>query len=114
MREAMKERKSSSGAAATSAAATFKLRLYIAGPTPQSTRAIVNIRKICEDHLLGRYDLEVIDICQNPALAKGEQIVAAPTLIKKLPLPLRRFIGDLSQTERILVGLDLRKGKPGA
>ena len=100
-------------AAAARARARYVLRLYIAGPTPQSNRAIVNIRKICEEHLQGRYDLEVVDICQNPVLAKGEQIVAAPTLIKKLPLPLRRFIGDLSETERILVGLDLRKGKPG-
>jgi circadian clock protein KaiB len=99
-------------AAAAKARARYVLRLYITGPTPQSTRAIVNIRKICEDHLPGRYDLEVIDICQNPELAKGEQIVASPTLIKKLPLPLRRFIGDLSQTERILVGLDLRKDLP--
>jgi len=69
----------------------------------------VNIRKICEEHLQGRYDLEVVDISQRPMLAEGEQIIAAPTLIKKLPLPLRRFIGDLSQTERILLGLDLRK-----
>ena len=72
------------------------------------------LKGLCETHLAGQYRIEVIDICQNPALAKGEQIVAAPTLIKKLPLPLRRFIGDLSQTERILVELDLRKGKPGA
>ena len=73
------------------------------------TRAIVNIRKICEEHLQGRYDLEIVDISQHPTLAEGEQIIAAPTLIKKLPLPLRRFIGDMSQTERILLGLDLRK-----
>lgn len=99
-------------AAAAKARARYVLRLYIAGPTPKSNRAIVNIRRICEEHLEGRFDLEVIDICQNPALARGEQIVAAPTLIKKLPLPLRRFIGDLSETERILVGLDLRKGNP--
>ncbi len=96
-------------AAAANARARYLLRLYITGPTPQSTRAIVNIRKICEEHLEGRYDLEVIDIRENPILAEGEQIIAAPTLIKKLPLPLRRFIGDMSQTERILVGLDLRK-----
>jgi circadian clock protein KaiB len=72
-------------------------------------RAVVNIRKICEEHLDGRYDLEIIDIAQHPTLAKGEQIIAAPTLIKKLPQPLRRFVGDLSQTEHILLGLDLRK-----
>lgn len=89
--------------------ARYVLRLYITGSTPNSTRAIVNIRKICEEHLHGRYELEVIDISQHPTLAEGEQIIAAPTLIIKLPLPLRRFIGDMSQTERILVGLDLRK-----
>jgi circadian clock protein KaiB len=86
----------------------YILRLYVTGTTPRSARAIVNIRKICEEHLAGRYDLEVIDILQMPELAKGEQIIAAPTLIKKLPLPLRRFIGDMSQTEHILLGLDLR------
>jgi circadian clock protein KaiB len=89
--------------------ARYLLKLYIIGTTPSSMKAIVNIRKICEEHLHGRYDLEVIDISQYPTLAEGEQIIAAPTLIKKLPLPLRRFIGDMSQTERILFGLDLRK-----
>jgi len=87
----------------------YLLRLYIAGTTPRSNRAIVNIRKICEEHLKGRYELEVVDVMKNPSLAAGEQIIAAPTLVKKLPLPLRRFIGDLSETERILLGLDLRK-----
>jgi circadian clock protein KaiB len=77
--------------------------------TPRSTRAVENVRTICEEHLKGRYDLEVIDIYQQPTLAKGDQILAAPTLIKKLPLPLRRVIGDLSSTERVLVGLDLRR-----
>lgn len=86
----------------------YVLRLYIAGLTPRSTQAIQNIRRICEEHLEGRYDLEVIDIYQQPTLAEGEQIIAAPTLVKKLPLPLRRFIGDMSNTERILVGMDLR------
>jgi circadian clock protein KaiB len=85
----------------------YILRLYIAGTTPRSTRAVANIREICERNLNGRYDLEVIDIYQKPALAIGEQIIAAPTLVKQLPLPLRRFIGDLSDTERILVGIDL-------
>jgi circadian clock protein KaiB len=85
----------------------YVLRLYIAGGTPRSTRAVANIREICEHNLNGRYDLEVIDIYQNPALAQGEQIIAAPTLVKQLPHPLRRFIGDLSDTERILVGMDL-------
>ncbi len=89
------------------AAPHYVLHLYITGSTPRSIRAISNIRKICEAHLMGRYDLEVVDISQHPMLAGGEQIVAAPTLIKKLPLPLRRFIGDMSQTDRILLGLDL-------
>jgi circadian clock protein KaiB len=97
------------GAAAARANAHYVLRLYITGTTSQSTRAILNIRKICEEHLEGRYELEVVDISQHPTLAIGEQIIAAPTLIKELPLPLRRFIGDMSQTERILLGLDLRK-----
>jgi len=86
----------------------YLLRLYVAGLTPRSQTAIKNIKKICEEHLNGRYDLEVIDVYQKPVLAKGEQIIAAPTLIKKLPLPLRRFIGDLSDSERILLGLELR------
>ncbi len=83
------------------------LRLYIAGNTPRSTNAILSLRKVCEEHLKGRYELEVIDIYQQPSLARGEQIIAAPTLIKYLPPPLRRIIGDLSKTERLLVGLDL-------
>ena len=87
----------------------YILRLYVTGVTPKSTRAIQTIKRFCEEHLRGRYDLEVIDIYQQPTLAKGEQIIAAPTLIRKLPLPLRRFIGDLSNTERILLGLDLRE-----
>ncbi len=86
----------------------YTLRLYVTGMTMNSRKAIANIKKICEEHLHGRYDLEVIDIYQQPTLAGGEQILAAPTLIKKLPLPPRRFIGDMSNTERILVGLDLR------
>lgn len=96
-------------AAASAANAHYVLRLYVTGTTPHSTRAVVNIRKICEEHLQGRYELEVVDISQHPTLAEGEQIIAAPTLIKKLPLPLRRFIGDMSQTDRILLGLDLLK-----
>ncbi len=94
---------------ATAATAHYVLRLYVTGSTPNSNRAIANVRKICEEHLLGKYDLEVVDLSLHPTLAQGEQILAAPTLIKKLPLPLRRFIGDMSQTECILLGLDLRK-----
>jgi circadian clock protein KaiB len=103
------ECKTMDAAAAARANAHYVLRLYITGATPQSTRAILNIRKICEEHLEGRYELEVVDISQHPRRAIGEQIIAAPTLIKKLPLPLRRFIGDMSRTERILLGLDLRE-----
>jgi len=86
----------------------YVLRLYIAGTTSKSIRAVANIKEICENSLKNRYDLEVIDIYQQPVLVKGEQIIAAPTLVKQLPLPLRKFIGDMSDTERILVGLDLR------
>lgn len=85
----------------------YVLRLYVAGATPRSLRAIDNIKRICEERLRGFYRLEVVDVYQQPVLAKGEQIVAAPTLIKYLPLPLRRFIGDMANTERILLGLDL-------
>ena len=88
---------------------SYLLRLYVTGMTPKSIRAITNIKKICEEHLQGRYWLEVVDLYQQPQLAQGEQIIAAPTLIKELPHPLRRIIGDLSNTERVLVGLDLRR-----
>ena len=89
----------------------YVLRLYVTGTTPRSVSAIRNIREICDEHLKGAYDLEVIDIYQQPVLAKGEQIIATPTLLKKLPLPLRRFIGDMSNTEQILLGLDFRPKK---
>ena len=89
----------------------YVLRLYVTGMTPRSIRAVENVRTICEEHLQGRYDLEVIDIYQQPTLAEGEQIIATPTLIKKLPLPLRKVIGDMSSTDRVLVGLDLQRSK---
>ncbi len=85
----------------------YILRLYITGMTPRSLQAIRNIKNICEENLKGRYELEVIDIYQQLELARNEQIIAAPTLIKKLPLPLRKFIGDMSDRERILVGLEI-------
>ncbi len=85
----------------------YVLRLYVSGITPRSRTAIQNIRKVCEENLNGRYDLEIIDIYQQPERIREEQILAAPTLIKKLPLPLRKIIGDMSNTERILVALDL-------
>ena len=94
--------------AATGTKQKYLLRLYIAGSTPQSNRAVANIKIICEEHLKGQYELEVIDLYERPYLAAGEQIIAAPTLIKQLPLPLRRIIGDMSNTDRVLVGLDLR------
>jgi circadian clock protein KaiB len=86
----------------------YVLRLYVTGMTPKSTRAIDNVRKLCEKHLTGRYELDVIDIYQQLDVAKGEQIIATPTLIKKLPLPLRKLIGDMSDTQRFLVGIDLK------
>ncbi len=86
----------------------YLLRLYVAGQTPKCLSAIANIKKICEENLQGRYELEVIDLYEQPQLAQGDQIVALPTLIKKIPQPLRRIIGDLSDTERVLVGLDIR------
>ena len=92
----------------------YVLRLYVAGATPASTRAIANLKAVCEGRLKGRFELEVIDIFQHPALADGEQIIAAPTLVKHLPLPLRRFVGDLSGLEGKLFGLDLRPGGSGA
>lgn len=88
-------------------AKTHLLRLYVSGLTPRSTQAIANLKTICEEHLEGRYRLEVIDIYQQPALAQSEQIVAVPTLIKRLPAPIRRVVGDLSVKERVLFGLDL-------
>ncbi|HTY64144.1 MAG TPA: circadian clock KaiB family protein [Acidobacteriota bacterium] len=89
----------------------YVLRLYIAGISVRSSSAIRSVTALCEEHLKDRYDLEVIDIYQQPTLAKGEQIIAAPTLIKKLPQPLRRLIGDMADQQRILVGLDLRPKK---
>ena len=86
----------------------YVLRLYVAGITPRSQEAIRTVTAICEEHLAGRYDLEVIDLYQQPTLAKGEQIIAAPTLIKKLPAPLRKIIGSMADKEKILVGLDLQ------
>jgi circadian clock protein KaiB len=86
----------------------YLLRLYVTGATPKSLRAIGNIKRVCEEHLKGRYRLEVIDVYQQPVLARGDQIVAAPTLIKCLPAPLRKFIGDMANTDRILLGLDVK------
>ncbi len=87
----------------------WELRLYVAGQTPKSILAFANLKKICEEHLGGKYRIEVIDLIKNPQLAKGDQIIALPTLVRKLPVPMRKIIGDLSNTERVLVGLDIKK-----
>ena len=92
----------------TSPTERYVLRLYVTGMTPRSTEAFASIKKICDQHLDGLYDLEVIDIYQQPSLAKDEQIIAVPTLVKKLPLPLRKMIGNLADVDRVLFGLDLR------
>jgi circadian clock protein KaiB len=86
----------------------YSLRLYVAGQTPKSIAAIANLKKICDEHLPGRYQIEIVDLMKDPALAMRHQIVAIPTLIRQLPEPLKRIIGDLSNTERVLVGLDIR------
>lgn len=86
----------------------FVLRLYIAGQTPKCVRAFTNLKRICEEHLANRYRIEIIDLLQNPQLAQGDQILAVPTLVRHLPEPVKKIIGDLSNTERVLVGLDLR------
>jgi circadian clock protein KaiB len=90
----------------------YELRLYVAGQTPHSMEAFSNLKKICEEHLKGRYSIQVIDLLENPKLAKGDQILAIPTLVRKLPEPVRKIIGTLADTERVLVGLDLRPCKP--
>jgi circadian clock protein KaiB len=87
----------------------FDLRLYVAGQTPKSLAALTNLKKICSNHLAGQYRLSVIDLLQTPQLAQGDQILAIPTLVRKLPQPIRKVIGDLSDTERVLVGLDVRE-----
>jgi circadian clock protein KaiB len=86
----------------------YNLRLYVAGQTPKSLAAFANLKAICEEHLQNKYTIEIIDLIENPQLASGDQIVAIPTLVRKLPEPLRKIIGDLSNTERVLVGLDLK------
>ena len=101
-------------AVATTSREHYTLRLYVTGLTPRSQAAVANISAICGEYLDGRYDLEVIDVYQHPALAKGEQILAAPTLIRKLPLPIRRLVGDMSRKDRVLLGLDLRPRIDGA
>jgi circadian clock protein KaiB len=105
-------RKAKSGAdrlPAKDAAETWNLRLYVAGETPRATAALANLKKLCEEHLSGRYQIEVVDLLKNPRLAAGDQILAVPTLVRRLPPPMKKIIGDLSNEERVLVGLDLRQ-----
>ena len=87
----------------------WELRLYVAGQTPKSLEAFSNLKKICETHLAGKYGIEIIDLVENPVLARGDQILAIPILVRRLPEPVKKIIGDLSNTERVLVGLDLRE-----
>jgi circadian clock protein KaiB len=103
-------RSSSSAPPADPTPETQILRLYIAGQTPRSIKAFANLKKLCEEHLTGKYRIEVIDLIQNPQLAAGDQILAVPTLVRRLPEPVRKIIGDLSNTDRVLVGLDVRPG----
>lgn len=91
---------------------SYALKLYVAGQTPKAVRAFSNLRRICEEHLQGRYSIEVIDLVENPQLGRGDQILALPTLVRRLPTPIKKIIGDLSNTERVLVGLDLRPRRP--
>jgi circadian clock protein KaiB len=98
----------SGGPAGDDQAVVFDLRLYVAGQSPKSIRAIENLRRVCEEHLPGRYRVEVIDLLENPKLARGDEIIAVPTLVRRLPQPIRSIIGDLSDTDRVLIGLQLR------
>jgi circadian clock protein KaiB len=105
----MKERTSDAAAkAARAAQAEWQLRLYVAGATAKSVAALANLRRLCEEHLAGRYEIEVIDLLVSPKLAAGDQILAVPTLVRKFPEPIRKIIGDLSNEERVLVGLDIK------
>jgi circadian clock protein KaiB len=100
--------KSTKPAKAKTAPKAYDLRLYVAGQTPRSLQALSNLKRICEDHLAGQYRIEIIDLLKKPQLASGDQILAIPTLVRAIPKPMRKIIGDLSNTERVLVGLDVR------
>ena len=110
----MKARSKTAGSPVKDGAPAYQLRLYVAGQTVRSLQAFANLKRICEEHLAGRYEIEVIDLVKNPQLAQGYQILALPTLVRKLPEPVRKIIGDLSNTERVLVGLDLKARGKGA
>jgi circadian clock protein KaiB len=104
----MKKKTNGNGKSALDNELAVKLRLYVAGQTPKSLAALSNLKRICAEHLDGKYELEVIDLIKNPQLAQGDQILAIPTLVRNLPQPIRKIIGDLSNVDRVLVGLDLR------
>lgn len=104
----MKKNTKANGKSAVNHATVLQLRLYVAGQTPKSLAALSNLKKICAEHLDGTYQLEVVDLIKNPQLAQGDQILAIPTLVRNLPTPIRKIIGDLSNVERVVVGLDLR------
>lgn len=107
------DRESEAGASAADAdPGQYHLRLYVAGQTAKSLAAVANLKRVCEEHLAGRYEIEVVDLLQSPQLAAGDQILAIPTLVRRLPTPLKRIIGDLSNTEKVLVGLDIRPKEP--
>jgi circadian clock protein KaiB len=108
MRKTTQDKKTTGRTAGKKKEAPFELRLYVAGQTQKSIAAFSNLQKICDTHLPGKYKIEIIDLLKNPHLAKGDQILAIPTLVKKLPEPVRKIIGDLSNTERVLIGLDLQ------
>jgi circadian clock protein KaiB len=113
----MKGKTSLNSKKSTSNASTnteWDLRLYVAGPTPRCLAAVANLQKICEQHLPGTYHIQIVDLLENPKLAQGDQILAVPTLVRNLPTPMRKVIGDLSNTERVLVGLDLRPSLNGS
>lgn len=103
----MNKKKQNGSSSSSASAGVLKLKLYVAGQTPKSLAALSNLKKICDEHLKGKYHVEVIDLMKNPQLAQGDQILAIPTLVKKLPVPVRKIIGDLSNTDRVLIGLDI-------
>ncbi len=113
MKKSAKSTKQEKPTETTTAAEVWELRLYVAGQTPKSLAAFANLKRLCEEHLPGHYRIEVVDLLENPQLAAGDQIVALPTLVWKLPEPLRKIVGDLSNTERALVGLQLRPAGSG-
>ena len=104
-----KKRKRTTQPAISESVAEWKLRLYVAGQTPKSLTAFANLRRLCEEHLAGRYEIEVIDLLKHPELAQSDQIIALPTLVRKLPQPFKRIVGDLSNSERVIVGMNIEK-----